>query len=868
MLAYNLKVNRLTKPMGIDACAPIISWLAKDGKKQTAFRVTLESKSGVICDSGVVTSDAMLYVSPVGVPSRTKVDVSVSLCDENGAWGEEAHTTFETGLAPSDWMAKWIDPELKKLQSNGRFAENGNEMADTRKYMFAKDGDPLSKASYLKKTFTLDTLGDARLYITAHGIYNAYINGVEVEGYFLAPGTSYYEERIQAQTYDVTDLLREGDNEIIVTLGEGWWRGSTGWNMTRFCYGMNLALLAQLEIDGKVALVTDESWVASQNGPLMENDTMRIERCDARRVINDWHEVLVDDYFGYDNIIGTDIPITKGERFKAKLITTPNGERVLDFGQNFAGYVEFELDAKAGDFIRLTHGEVLDKFGNFQNDNFQNGQSPLCRQIVEYTCKDGKNKFHQTKCYYGFRYAKVETDIAITGDEFTGVAVYSDMKQTGFFECGVPDVNQFFRNVIWSMKSNFVDVPTDCPTREKLGFTGDAQVFTNAALHLMDSFPVLRRWMRESVACQEDGCILYVAPPLEGPQHRVRGGDGIAGWSNSITIVTDRFLHYLNSPEELREFYEPIKAWLEFNLGRAAVKTREENEHYPEFVKKYLLDSFNQLGEWNEPGKTPRDYAAEREKTGHAEVATAFLAYDFYLAAEIAKRLGEDEDAERYTKIYEDVKTAYRYVFTDNGKITSERQCHYVRPIAHHLLDGDENLEAAKELDVLIKRGGNHVGTGFLTTGYLAETLSELGYNSTAYDILLQEEAPSWLYEVKMGATTTWESWYGIREDGTRYSSHNHYSLGAVAGWMITHSLGIGVRDGKITLKPYTDERLGYAKGSYLSTMGEVRSAWKYEEDEIHFSFEIPANAEADILLPNGETHHVTTGLYTYSIKR
>ena len=868
MLAYNLKVNRLTKPMGIDACAPIVSWLAQDGKKQTAFRVTLESQGKIICDSGEVASDAMLYNAPVAVPSRTKVDVTVTLCDEQGKWGDCAHTTFETGPAPSDWVAKWIDPELVKLKSNGRFAENGNEMADTRKYMFAKDGDPLSKASYLKKTFTLDKLGDARLYITAHGIYNAYVNGIEVEGYFLAPGTSYYEERIQAQTYDVTDMLREGENEIIVTLGEGWWRGSTGWNMTRYCYGMNLALLAQLEIDGKVVLATDESWVASQSGPLMENDTMQMERYDARRVINDWHEVLVDDYFGYDNIIGTDIPITKGERFKAKLITTPNGERVLDFGQNFAGYVALELDAKDGDFIRLTHGEVLDKLGNFQNDNFQNRESPLCQQVVEYTCKDGKNKYHQTKCYYGFRYAMVETDIEITGDEFTGVSVYSDMAQTGFYECGVPAVNRLFKNVIWSMKSNFVDVPTDCPTREKLGFTGDAQVFTNAALHLMDAYPVLRRWMRESVSCQEDGCIIYVAPPVEGPQHRIRGIDGAAGWSNSITIVPDRFLHYLNSPEELREFYEPIKKWLDFNLGRAMSATRETNQHYPEEIKKYLYDSYAHFGEWNEPGRTPRDYGAEREITGHAEVATAFLAYDFYLAAELAKRLGEDEDAKRFYEIYENVKKTYRYVYTEDGAINSDRQCRYVRPIAHQLLNEEEKVAATEKLAEMISAGGNHIGTGFLTTGYICQTLSDYGQEKTAYDLFLEDTAPSWLYEVKKGATTTWENWFGIDEEGNLRSSHNHYSLGAVAGWMMTHSLGILVSDGKITLKPYTDERLGYAKGSYLSTMGEVRSAWKYEEDEILFSFEIPANAEADIILPNGETHHVTTGLYTYSIKR
>lgn len=850
MIASNLKINRLRAPMGIDPGEVLVSWMCDDGVKQTAFRVKFESCGDVIYDSDEVNSAEMKYRLPIKIDSRTRVDVSVALRDEKGVWGEEVGTFFETGIAKGDWTAKWIDPEPIHPEYT----------------KFAIDDKPLNVASYLKKEFQLDEIGNARLYITAHGVYNAYINGTEVEGYFMAPGTSDYEHRLQVQTYDVTPLLKAGKNEINVTIGEGWWRGSTGWSMVRYCYGTENALLCQLEVNGKPVVVTDESWSASQNGPLRENDTMRLERYDARKVITDWHGVTVKD-FGYDTLVGIELPIRSHERFKAKLFTTPNGQKVLDFGQNFAGYVEFNIPAHEGDFIRLTHGEVLNADGNFQNDNFQNNETPICRQVVEYTCKEGRNIFHQTKCYYGFRYALVETDIPITGEEFTGVAVYSDMEQTSFFECGVADVNRLFQNVIFSMKSNFVDIPTDCPTREKLGFTGDCQVFAGAALYLMDAYPVLRRWLRESVSCQaENGCILYIAPPLYGPQSRPKGMDGSAGWSSSMTIVPERFMNFLDSPEELREFYPAIKKWVLFNLNRAKAASRPENEHLPDDIKNYILDCAHNWGEWCEPGRVAADYSEEARLTGHADTATAFLAYDCYLARKIALYLGETEDAKFYGEHFEKVKAAFRYVYTDNGKITSERQCHYVRPIVHGLLEGEEIQDAASDLDKLIKQNGNHIGTGFLTTGHLCETLTDNGYASTAYDLLLQRDQPSWLFEVSRGATTIWESWFGIKEDGTLYSSHNHYSLGAVAGWMMSHVLGIVVRGGKITVRPYTDRRLGYAKGSYTSPFGKISSAWKYTDDSVEFEIEIPANTQADIILPGGERHTVSAGKYTYSI--
>ena len=465
MKAYRLKVNGISRAVGIDIGRVILSWLPDSGIKQTAFRVTLDTEKGRLYDSGKTSSSEMRLIPDVCIPSKTRVEYSVTLWDENDKEGETVTSVFETTIAPEDWKAKWIDPEEKRPEYCYR----------------ATDGFPLNRASYLKKEFELSEIENARLYATAHGVYDLYLNGVAIEDYYMAPGISDYEHRLQVQTYDVSRLLKKGKNELTVTIGDGWWRGDVSCGMYRYRWGMDLALLCQLEIGGKVAMISDESWVASGNGPLGENDTMRLESCDARREITDWHGVRVES-FGYDNLVGVINQVIPHERYSAKLFITPGGQRVLDFGQNIAGYVELDLNANGGELIRLTHGEVLGKDGNFQNDNIQDQSTPLCRQVVEYICREGRNRFHQTKCFYGFRYVLVETDMPIDGSEFTAVAVYSDMEQTGFFECGDKRVDRLFKNVIQSMKSNFLDVPTDCPTREKLGFTGDCQVFVPAAL--------------------------------------------------------------------------------------------------------------------------------------------------------------------------------------------------------------------------------------------------------------------------------------------------------------------------------------------------------------------------------------------------
>ena len=844
MFPDKLKVNYMKTPIGIAPGKVVLSWIPVDGVKQTAFRVIFISADSVIWDSGKVISDKNIFIPYFEVPPKTRVSWSLSLWDENDIEGNKVFSYFETGLGREDWSAKWIDPEP----------------AD--KTVYNEAWEPLNRASYLCKKFNIEKVSDSRLYITAHGIYDVYINGAHVEGFFMAPGVSFYHKALPVQTYDISQLLVAGENEIIVTLGEGWWRGCLGWGMTRNWCGSDVALLCQIESDGKILAVSDESWEASQDGPLGLNDMMRVEQYDARKEISNRHPVRVVSH-GYENLVWSEVPIKPHEKFSAKLIISPKGEKILDFGQNFAGYIEIDLEAEGGETVILHCTEALDSQGNFQNASFQNSERPYCDQKIEYICKKGRNRYHQTKCYYGFRYAKVETELDITGNEFTGVAVYSDMEQTGCFTCGNGDVNQLFKNTVWSMKSNFVDVPTDCPHREKAGFSGDLQVFSSTAMYLMDCYPVIARWLRlQAISQLESGCVREIVPGGSVND----GFNGAAGWCDSFEVVPYKIMKLLGANELIEELYPSIKKWMMFCIERAK-PYRPENADMPEIYRDHFVDTAHHWGEWCEPGRTAQDYFRESDETGHAEFATAYLAYGCRILGETAAKLGYEEDSEFFFGVSEKAKNAYRYVYFKDGRVDSDRQCHYVRPIFMDILDEEEKVRTAKELVELIKKQGGNIGTGFLTTCELCNVLTDNGFADVAYDLLLNTECPSWLHEVKMGATTVWESWFGIRDGFEPMGSLNHYSFGSVSGWLMSKVLGISVSEGKAVIRPYTDRRLGFAEGAYMSPYGKISSAWKYEAGQIRFEIEIPTNMTAEIILPNGEKHEVVTGKYSFAVK-
>ena len=743
---------------------------------------------------------------------------------------------------PALWQAQWIDPELPH------------------------DGEARQPASALRRRFTLDAVGEAILYLTCHGLYEARLNGQRVGDFILAPGTGDYASRLTVQAYEVSGLLRQGENELTVTLGDGWYRGSIGIDGLRNYYGEDLALLCQLEIDGRPVLCSDKAWEASQRGPTRENDLQQGEVYDARlEEVTGWHGVTVRD-FGYANLTPTEsVPIVEQERLEGKLLRTPNGETVLDFGQNLAGYTELRVTAKAGQRITLWHGETLDEKGNFTQTNFDPGERNKngIPQKLEYICRDGLNVYKPRFAIFGFRYAKIETEIDLKDAQFTAIAVYSQMAQTGFFACGNADVNRLFQNSLWSMRSNFCDIPTDCPTRERAGWTGDAGAFAPTAVYLMDCYPVLRKWLGECrLAQKEDGLVQNIAPVNNSGSMISNMLQGSAGWGDACVLVPWALYEAYGDKTILEENYDMMCRWLRFTEKRAQ-KTRPHNLLNP--YHRYLVDEGFHFGEWCQPDV---DNGAAMKKTmrlGAPEGATAYYCRTASLLAQIAEILGRDEDAERYAGIAENARKAYRHCCMKNGEIRSDRQCEYVRPLAFGLLEGEEIQKAADTLNELVEKNNFHLNTGFLSTPDLCRVLAENGHADTAYRLLLQDSCPSWLYAVKKGATTIWETWDGVREDGTVHDSLNHYSYGAISGWLFGGVCGISLRAGKLKIRPCPHRSLGYAKAEWRSPVGVIRSAWEYRGDRLVFDFTVPIPAVIE--LPDGREHAVKEGEHHHEIR-
>ena len=857
MKITNLQINHLTIPVGISGKNIRVSWNLEGGKKQTACQVKAVISDGtVIEDSGKLASGDMVYKFKTTLPWRSETVVSVIVWDEDDKASDPAEIRVVTGIEKTAWQAEWINPETAESDFKKK-PDKGNRRP----------------AAYLKKTFTASDFKRAMLYVTAHGLVNVYINGEVATDLQLMPGTQQYNKRLMVETLDVTPYVKAGENEILVTLGDGWYRGPMGYDQYINVFGTDIALLAQLELDGEAAVVTDETWQASNNGPLGFNDFMNGEEYNAlRSETMTWHGVDIAD-FGTDNLIPVDTqPILRHESFKAKLITTPKGEKVLDFGQNLVGYVEFSFDAKAGDKLTLIHGESLDKDGNFTIEHFQNGSGKGIRteQTIRYTCKNGRNTYYPTKIYMGFRYVKVDADFDIDPDAFTAYAIYSDMRETAHFECGLPEINQLFKNAMWSMKGNFVDVPTDCPTREKSGYSGDAQAYTFTAMYMMDCYPVLAKWIREQAATQfKDGCVAQVAPSCV-PGQKKGGTDGGIGWSDSFTIIPYKLMKQYNDSDLVEEVFEGMVRWTKYRQ-RQACKTKLVNVNkIPRKYRHYKIDSGWMWGEWLEPDQAAgmeglTKYMKELMLYGDMEDGTAYLGYGVQIMSEMADRIGETGKAMDYRIYAETVREAYHALFLPNGRIEEpKRQCRYVRPVALGMLTEEEKQQTVDHLAEMVKANGNKLNTGFLTTNELSRTLSNYGHADTAYDLLLQKESPSWLYSVTKGATTILENWNGIKEDGTPVDSHNHYSYGAIMGWIFDSACGIRLNDGKITIKPCTDARIGYMTATYDSPLGTITSGWKYDEDgKVSYHFVIPANNTATVILPDG-VHELEAGEYDF----
>ena len=846
MKAAQLKTAHLEKPLGIDIRRPLLTWVCVGGEKQTAYQIAAFVDGNEVWSSGKVNSSAMRAVYDGPAESRAHVNWQIRLWDENGVEGEASESWFEYALLKkSDFIAKWINPEVE-----------------------AHDPKQFQPASVLTRDFWLDSTENARIYATSHGVYSLVVNGRRVKENILTPGTSEYWSRLPYQTFDVSTCLQVGRNKIEVTLGDGWWRGCNGNNGTRNVFGTDIAFLLQLEVNGEVKLVTDNMWMASQSGPIRFNDLQLGERVDARMEPTDFHYVKMED-FGYANLVcANTVPIKEKESFSAKFIRTPSGKTVLDFGQNLAGYVSFRVNAKAGQTIRLTHGEFLDKNGEFSDDNLQTHgrkDGPL-HQVVEYICKDGMNEYTPALCIFGFRYVLVETDINIDGGEFISHAVYSDMAETASFTCDIPMVNQLFHNAVWSQKSNFVDIPTDCPQRERSGWTGDAGLFCRTGLTLMDSYPVYARWLAECRVDQHsNGRVANIAPRRSSkPGFFEALFDGSCGWGDASVIVPYTMYKLYGDRQIVEENYEFGKRWLKY-CEKKAKKSRLKNKFKRNPHQKYIVDTGIHWGEWLEADVSVEESMRNMIQNGVPDIATAYFAQSCRMMSEMATVLGESEDAKKYSELYEKVNAAYHSIELSDGHIRSERQCRYVRPLQMGLLTEQEAKDAALDLNALVVKNGYRLNTGFLTTAHLCRVLADYGYVETAYRLLLQEDTPGWLYQVKQGATTIWESWEG-NTGGNGTASLNHYSKGAVVSWLIEGVCGIRYDSGRLTIRPQPHPLMRHAEASYDSPNGRIECAWRYVDDKVEYTVTIPVNTTAEFVAQNGETRGLNVGKNTVLI--
>lgn len=873
-----LRCNYLRNPLGTSLRKPRFSWMLLSNTPhtvQSAYQIQVALNpdfSTLLWDTGWVKSDDSIQINYQGpsLDSMTKYYWHVRIRDQHEVvceWSKTRH--WETGLKAIDWRSKWIEPEKEV------------------------DQKAFKPASYLRKCFEArKQIKSARLYITSHGLYEAYINGKRVGDQVFTPGNTSYTHRLQYQVYDVLDLLQAGENCIGVILGDGWYRGSINANSNRNSHGDKLALLSQIKIlyeDGSHEWIySDESWKAN-TGPILKSDWKDGEIYDARLEMDGWNKTGYDEgnwqpvlttSFSFQNLIPSEgHPVRKMEAFNpVKIITTPKGETVIDFGQNFAGYAIMRVQGEAGTTVKLQYSETLDENGNFTLSYLGTGAGiPTLLQRDEYTLRGkGVEIYEPHFTVHGFRYIWVNGYPGeLKAENFTACAIYSDMGESSKFECSNPKLNQLHQNVLWSQKSNFLDIPTDCPTRERAGWTGDAQIFVHAGSLLMNDAAFFSKWIKDVSAEQyKNGMIRNFVPaaPPDKSSRLMNMIEGSAGWGDAVVIIPWTLYQMFGDKTILEEEYESMKKWVEYER-RNAQKTHWSKKIKPAYWldgkrragQHYIWDTKYHWGEWLEPDIPLKAVAISLIKNiifSNPIVASAYYANSCQLLAKIAKVLGKNKDADEYGALAEKCKHAYisEFINPDGSmKAYTDKQAPYVRALALGLYNETLRPKLEAKLVERVEKSNRHLGTGFLSTPFLCDVLSEIGRNDLAYAILQQEDHPSWLYAINHGATTIWEDWDGINEQGVPNASLNHYSKGAVVSWFYEYMCGIQLDPEKpaykhFFLKPQPGGGLTYARASYESMYGEVKSGWEKIRQEIKYSFTIPANTHATVVLKNVKT--------------
>lgn len=697
---------------------------------------------------------------------------------------------------------------------------------------------------YLKNFRCAAKAEKAILEITALGVYEAKLNGERVDDFILAPGWTSYLNRLQVQSYDVTNLMKT-ENSLEVTVGQGWRAIANKRDGSDFLGYRDTALIAELTLvyaDGRTeSIVTDSSWTARES-KLRYTNIYDGDIYDATfKAGSARHCICVD--LEKDMLIPQEgEKIVEHERMPAlQIIKTPAGETVIDFGQNMTGYVEFSIKGTPGAQATVSHGETLDRDGNFYNANYRSA-----RAQIKFTCDGEEHTYKSALTFFGFRYIRLENwPDEIKKENFTAVVVHSDIRRTGYFECSDEAVNRLFKNIIWGQKGNFLDVPTDCPQRdERLGWTGDAQVFVRTASLNFDVERFFKKWLRDLAADQgRDGCVPHVIPNISDDM------GGSSAWSDAAVICPWEIYRTYGDKAVLEEQFDSMKAWIDWMRERSENGRRSGGSHFGDWLG---LDS----PEGSYKGSTPDDL-----------IATAYYKYSTELFIKAAHALGRD--VAKYENIPAEAAAAFRREYMENGRVKNATQTACVLALYFDITD--DRAATATQLNELVKRAG-HLETGFVGTPYLLHALSDNGYAETAYDLLLRREYPSWLYPISKGATTVWEHWDGIKPDGTMWStdmnSFNHYAYGAVADWMYGAAAGINSDPDRpgfehIIFRPVTDRRLDFVKASIDTRRGTVASEWRRENGRIKYIFTVPEGCCASVVI-GGEKHEVGAGTHEF----
>ena len=832
MKLYDLRTEYRINPIGIDRRHPRFSWKMESEQADTvqkSYRILVRTGEKTVWDHRKESDTSVLIpYAGTSLEPETTYHVTVEATDNHENTAEET-MTFETGIfQPEEFQAKMITHDFPEEET---------------------------ACPVFYKTFPLKgTVKRARFYSTAWGVYEAYLNGVRIGDERMAPGWTSYHHRLQYQIHDITELLqsevpKQGKLEMIV--GNGWYKGIFGFMLQSKIYGSRAGAFAELHIlyeDGsREVICTDETWKV-RTGEILYSEIYMGETIDTDQPgIREGHVSAAE----FDKSILTaqeNEPVRVTERIAAKeLIVTPKGEKLVDFGQNLTGAAEIRVHGKRGQKIVIRHAEVLDKDGNFYPDTLRQAKS-----TDTYICNGEEQTFLPHFTFHGFRYLCVEGLDELSLDQFTACVMHSDMEKTGVFFCSNPKVNQLQSNISWGQRSNFLDIPTDCPQRdERLGWTGDAQIFSWTAAFHRNTALFFGKWMRDVAAesSLEKG-VPHVVPDILGQYSS-------SAWSDVAVIVPWVVYQIYGDQGILEESWKCMHEWVDYIRNQCG-----ENG---------LWQSGYQYGDW-----LALDKEESADRTGATDkymIANAYYLYVTDLVKQTAEVLGLGEAVKEYQDLYDATLEAFRQeYYTNTGRIVSETQTGAVLSLYFRLAREKDRERILQILRTNIENHKNHLATGFVGTPYLCHALSENGAHDLAAALFMKEDYPSWLYAVNKGATTIWERWNSILPDGSfdvsGMNSLNHYAYGSIGDWMYRKVAGVSqLKPGykKFRVQPMFVKGIEEAGIEFESVYGKIVSKWSCKNGKIRVHIEVPANTSAEICLPEKDgVIRAGSGIYEY----